>query len=120
LNLSLDARDTRLTGHCASASNRKDKIMTFASQSLIAASLAATLMSAFTLNDAMAGKGSASRTLASRGGGSSHAQPGDTCLGASACNGLIAECAGEGLDFKIKQINSEGEPIYGHCVKAWD
>jgi hypothetical protein len=94
--------------------------MTFASHTLIAASMAATLISAFTLGDAMAGKGSAARTLGSRGGGSSHAQPGDTCLGASACNSLIAECAGSGLDFQIKHINGEGEPIYGHCVKAWD
>jgi hypothetical protein len=94
--------------------------MTFASHTLIAASLAATLISAFAVGDAMAGKGSAARTLGSRGGGSSHAQPGDTCLGASACSSLIAECAGSGLDFKIKHINGEGEPIYGHCVKAWD
>ena len=94
--------------------------MTFTSRALIAASLAATLLSAITMGEAMAGKGSAARTLSSRGGGSAHAQPGDTCLGASACNTLIAECAGSGLDFKVKQTNSEGQPTYGHCVKAWD
>ena len=94
--------------------------MSFASQTLIATSLVATLLSAVTLSDAMAGKGSAARTLGSRGAGSAHAQPGDTCLGASACNTLIAECAGEGLDFKVKQTDGEGQPTYGHCVKAWD
>lgn len=52
--------------------------------------------------------------------GSSHAVPGDTCLGAPACNELIAECAGSGLDFKIKGLNNDGEPTYGHCVKARD
>ncbi len=82
--------------------------------------MAATLVSAFAVGDAMAGRGSAARTLAGKGGGSSHAQPGDTCLGADACNHLIAKCAGSGLDFQIKHINGEGQPIYGHCVKAWD
>ena len=94
--------------------------MSFASQTLISVSILATLLSAVTFSDAMAGKGSAARTLGSRGGGSAQAQPGDTCLGASACNTLIAECAGDGLDFKIKQSNSTGRPTYGHCVKAWD
>ncbi len=94
--------------------------MEFAAKTLIAASIVATLVSAFAIGDAMAGKGSAARTLAGKGSGSSHAQPGDTCLGAEACNHLIAECAGSGLDFKIKHIDGEGQPIYGHCVKAWD
>jgi hypothetical protein len=54
-------------------------------------------------------------------GGTSRAQPGDTCLGISACNKLIAECVGSGYDFKpIQHKGPNGEPTYGQCVKRTD
>lgn len=56
-----------------------------------------------------------------KGGGQSRAQPGDTCLGAPACNELIAECVGSGLDFKpLEHKGPNGEPTYGQCVKRTD
>jgi hypothetical protein len=55
------------------------------------------------------------------GGSQSRAQPGDTCLGAPACNTLIVECVISGLDFKPIQTNGpNGEPTYGQCVKRTD
>lgn len=55
------------------------------------------------------------------GGGQSRAQPGDTCLGVSACNELIAECVGSGYDFKpMEHKGPNGEPTYGQCVKRTD
>jgi hypothetical protein len=62
----------------------------------------------------------ASQKLTSRGGGRSHAQPGDTCLGISACNTLIAECIESGHDFKPIEDGPNGEPYYGQCVKRTD
>lgn len=54
-------------------------------------------------------------------GGRSRAQPGDTCLGVSACNDLIAECVASGHDFKpIEHKGPNGEPSYGQCVKRTD
>lgn len=53
-------------------------------------------------------------------GGPAHAQPGDTCLGVSACNELIAECIESGHDFKPIQDSPSGEPYYGQCVKRTD
>lgn len=54
-------------------------------------------------------------------GGRSRAQPGDTCLGVSACNTLIVECVISGHDFKPIQTNGpNGEPSYGQCVKRTD
>jgi hypothetical protein len=51
----------------------------------------------------------------------SRAVVGDTCLGVSACNTLIAECVGSGLDFKpMQHAGPNGEPSYGQCVKRWD
>lgn len=49
--------------------------------------------------------------------GRSRAVPGDTCLGADACNELIAECAGSGLDFKPMEETPDGVPTHGWCVK---
>jgi len=62
----------------------------------------------------------ASQKFASPGGGRSRAQPGDTCLGISACNTLIVECIESGLDFKPIQDGPNGEPYYGQCVKRTD
>lgn len=53
-------------------------------------------------------------------GGASPAQPGDTCLGVSACNTLIAECIESGHDFKPMEDTPSGEPYYGQCVKRTD
>jgi hypothetical protein len=53
-------------------------------------------------------------------GGPAHAQPGDTCLGVSACNELIAECIESGHDFKPMEDTPSGEPYYGQCVKRTD
>jgi hypothetical protein len=53
-------------------------------------------------------------------GGPAHAQPGDTCLGVSACNTLIVECIESGHDFKPIQDSPSGEPYYGQCVKRTD
>ena len=38
--------------------------------------------------------------ITTSGGGRTPAQPGDTCLGISACNTLIVECVESGHDFK--------------------
>ncbi len=48
--------------------------MKTASHVLIGVSLVTLLVSAFTMNETMAGKGSAARTLANKGGGASIAQ----------------------------------------------
>ncbi len=53
-------------------------------------------------------------------GGATPAQPGDTCLGVSACNTLIVECIESGHDFKPIQDSPSGEPYYGQCVKRTD
>ena len=53
-------------------------------------------------------------------GGRSRAQPGDTCLGISACNTLIVECVKSGHDFNPIQSGPEGQPSYGQCVKRTD
>jgi hypothetical protein len=55
------------------------------------------------------------------GGVQSRAQPGDTCLGVSACNDLIVDCIVSGHDFRPIQTNGpNGEPSYGQCVKRTD
>lgn len=55
------------------------------------------------------------------GGGQSRAQPGDTCLGVSACNDLIVDCIVSGHEFDPIQTNGpNGEPSYGQCVKRTD
>jgi hypothetical protein len=56
----------------------------------------------------------------SSGGGATPAQPGDTCLGVSACNTLIVECIESGHDFKPIEDSPSGEPYYGQCVKRTD
>ncbi len=56
----------------------------------------------------------------SSGGGATPAQPGDTCLGVSACNTLIVECIESGHDFKPMEDTPSGEPYYGQCVKRTD
>ena len=64
---------------------------------------------------------SASQKLKAPTRGGSRAVVGDTCLGVSACNTLIAECVGSGLDFKpIQTKGPNGEPSYGQCVKRTD
>jgi hypothetical protein len=53
--------------------------------------------------------------------GRSRTVPGDTCLGADACNELIAECIGAGLDFEPQRHDGpNGEPTHGWCVKRTD
>jgi hypothetical protein len=47
-------------------------------------------------------------------------KPGDGCLGASACNSVIADCIGAGYDFKPLKHNGEGQPTYGFCVERTD
>lgn len=62
----------------------------------------------------------AAEKTATSGGGRTPAQPGDTCLGVSACNTLIAECIESGHDFKPIEDGPNGEPYYGQCVKRTD
>jgi hypothetical protein len=62
----------------------------------------------------------ASQKLTAQGGGRSRAQPGDTCLGISACNTLIVECIQSGHDFKPIEDGPNGEPYYGQCVRRTD
>ena len=62
----------------------------------------------------------AAQKMMTSGGGRTPAQPGDTCLGISACNTLIAECIESGHDFKPIEDGPNGEPYYGQCVKRTD
>ena len=52
----------------------------------------------------------AAQKITTSGGGRTPAQPGDTCLGISACNTLIVECVESGHDFKPMQDGPNGEP----------
>lgn len=95
--------------------------MTAFSPSMLAA-LAAGLIAVAAVAPADAARRNASASFASgQPAGGKHAQPGDTCLGVSACNTLIAECVGDGHDFKPKQHEGpNGEPSYGQCVERTD
>ncbi len=62
----------------------------------------------------------AAQKIGTSGGGRTPAQPGDTCLGISACNTLIVECVESGHDFKPIEDGPNGEPSYGQCVKRTD
>lgn len=86
------------------------------------AALAAGLIAATTVAPADAARRTASASFAAaQPSGGKHAQPGDTCLGVSACNTLIAECVGDGHDFKpMEHKGPNGEPSYGQCVKRTD
>jgi hypothetical protein len=88
---------------------------------LFALGLAVAFTAPPTAYSAQPKKPAASLKLKAHGGGRSRAQPGDTCLGVSACNTLIVECILSGHEFKPMQHKGpNGEPSYGQCVKRTD
>ncbi|MBK8457701.1 MAG: hypothetical protein IPL47_11835 [Phyllobacteriaceae bacterium] len=94
--------------------------MTAFSTSAIAA-IAAGLVAIAAVAPAEAARRNASASFAAaQPSGGKHAKPGDGCLGAPACNDFIAECIGDGHDFKVEESGPNGEPTYGHCVKRTD